>query len=121
MIGLFHAMGSRLENSMCGCTYHLLTCCCATNRGSLLGWLLVFCCKTDQETAQRRRRLRCIIDSGDDGLIQEAFADNSADVVIVVAQAIVGLYASMLWRRFLTAFSIVLVCLSAVTVAWILA
>ncbi len=116
-------LGSRLE--------HLFVClhvsflylrgCCATNRGSLLGWLLVFCCKTDQETAQRRLTLRHKIESGDDGLVQEAFADNSADIVIVVAQAIVGLYASMLWRRFLTASSVLLVCLSAVTVTWILA
>ena len=91
-----------------------------TNRGSLLGWLLVFCCKTDQEAAQRRRKLRSMIESCDDGLVQEAVADNSADVVIVVAQAIVGLYASMLCRRFLPAFCVLFVCLSAATVAWIM-
>lgn len=84
----------------------------------MLGWLLVFCCKTDQGTAIRRRKLRRMIESGDDSLVQEAVAENSsADVIIVVAQAIVGLYASMVWRRFLTVFSVV--CLSAVIIAWI--
>ena len=81
---------------------------------------MVFICKTDPEAAQRRRKLRGMIESCDGDLVQAAFADNSADVVIVVAQGIVGLYASMLWRRFLAAFSVLFVCLSAVTVAWIM-
>jgi hypothetical protein len=81
---------------------------------------LVFICKTDQEAAQRRRKLRGMIEGCDDGLVQAAFADNSADVLIVVAQGIVGLHASMLCRRLVTAFSVLLMCLSAVTVAWIM-
>ena len=53
-------------------------------------------------------------------MLEEAFANSSSvDVIIVIAQATVGLYASMLWRRFLACFSVLVVCLSAVLIAWI--
>ena len=92
-----------------------------TDRGPLLGWLLVVCCKTDIDTAKRRRKLRELIESRDHASIGEASIDNSVDVMIVVAQGIVGLYASMLCRRFLAAFSYIMVFMSAMIILWIVA
>ena len=41
--------------------------------------------------------------------------------MIVVAQGIIGLYASMLCRRLLAAFSYIMVFMSAMIILWIVA
>lgn len=90
-----------------------------SERGPLLGWLLVFCLKTPEPARERRSRIIAMIESGDAGLIEEACVDSSADVILVVAQSIVGLYASMLLRRVLSASRLLLVCFSTLACTWI--
>ena len=89
----------------------------AAERGPLLGWLLVFMCKTDSDTVTLRGKVGDTIDAG---LVDEATGYDCGVVIYVIASKIFALYSSMVLRRLFDAARFLIICFSAVLVAWML-